>query len=81
MNIFKGWSKMTRAGRSLVITLCFVSLGLLTMVVSPILCFVSWKVASITFGIAFLEVVVSIMSWLIIVTMGKNTEHYNKNAK
>lgn len=81
MNIFKGWSKMTRAGRSLVITLCFVSLGLLAMVVSPILCFVGWKVASITFGIAFLEVVVSIMSWLIIVTMGKNTDHFNRNAK
>ena len=72
---------MTRAGRSLVITLCFVSLGLLAMVVSPILCFVGWKVASITFGIAFLEVVVSIMSWLIIVTMGKNTDHFNRNAK
>ena len=81
MNIFKGWSKMDGQGRSLVITLCFISLGLLAIVVSPFLCFISWKIALATFGIAFFEVVASVASWLIIATFWKNTDHFNRNAK
>lgn len=81
MNIFKGWSKMDGQGRSLVITLCFISLGLLAMVVSPFLCFIDWKMSLAVFIISLLEVITSTAGWILIVTLWKNTDHFNKNAK
>lgn len=81
MNIFKGWSKLDKQGRSLVITLCFISLGLLAMVVSPFLCFIDWKIALAVFLISLLEVIAFTMGWILIITLWKNTYHFNQKTK
>lgn len=81
MNIFKGWSKMNGHGRLLAVTLCFTSLGLLTMIVSPFFCFVSWKIALNVFIFSFGEIVVSVMAWLLGVTFWNNADSPNKMSK
>lgn len=72
---------MDKQGRSLVITLCLISLGLLAMVVSPFLCFIGWKIALVVFLVSLVEVIAFTMGWILIITLWKNTDQFNQNAK